>query len=199
MTVSGIDPSIDWLIGRAELQKLLLVLSALILAILASSRSTLQSTMPSSETKALPSTTTTAGSTTEEIKPKCKACCACPETKQVRDACIMENGEADCQDLIEAHKKCMREQGFKIWFSRAIILTETEKQSEDFVMRIFVFFSSVLRSFFFYVLSCFLFPLRFCSPSSAARVRGRPVGPARFPTRNRLQATPIAERIRPLG
>lgn len=47
-------------------------------------------------------------------KPKCKACCACPETKKVRDACIIEKGEENCKDLIEAHKKCMREMGFNI-------------------------------------------------------------------------------------
>ncbi|XP_075154510.1 cytochrome c oxidase copper chaperone COX17 [Haematobia irritans] len=47
-------------------------------------------------------------------KPKCKACCACPETKKVRDQCIVERGESECGDLIEAHKKCMREQGFNI-------------------------------------------------------------------------------------
>lgn len=28
---------------------------------------------------------------------------------------IVENGEENCTDLIEAHKKCMREQGFNIW------------------------------------------------------------------------------------
>jgi cytochrome c oxidase assembly protein subunit 17 len=47
-------------------------------------------------------------------KPACKACCACPETKALRDACIMEKGAENCQDLIEAHKKCMREMGFNI-------------------------------------------------------------------------------------
>ncbi|KAA0203944.1 hypothetical protein HAZT_HAZT009299 [Hyalella azteca] len=41
----------------------------------------------------------------EKPKPKCKACCACPETKQVRDACIVEKGEENCSELIEAHKK----------------------------------------------------------------------------------------------
>lgn len=46
--------------------------------------------------------------------PKCKACCACPDTKRVRDACIVEQGEENCQDLIEAHKKCMRDMGFNI-------------------------------------------------------------------------------------
>lgn len=50
----------------------------------------------------------------EEKKPKCKACCACPETKQVRDACIVEKGAENCQGLIEAHKKCMREMGFDV-------------------------------------------------------------------------------------
>ncbi|KAH8338103.1 cytochrome c oxidase copper chaperone [Drosophila kikkawai] len=47
-------------------------------------------------------------------KPKCKACCACPETKRARDACIVENGEENCTSLIEAHKKCMRDAGFNI-------------------------------------------------------------------------------------
>ncbi|XP_073329745.1 cytochrome c oxidase copper chaperone [Pagrus major] len=43
-----------------------------------------------------------------------KPCCACPETKKVRDACIIEKGEGMCTDLIEAHKECMRALGFKI-------------------------------------------------------------------------------------
>jgi len=45
---------------------------------------------------------------------KLKPCCACPETKVPRDACIMEKGEENCGDLIEAHKTCMRNLGFKI-------------------------------------------------------------------------------------
>ena len=49
----------------------------------------------------------------QEKKPL-KPCCACPETKQPRDACIIENGEENCTELIEAHKKCMRDLGFKI-------------------------------------------------------------------------------------
>ncbi|XP_061082681.1 cytochrome c oxidase copper chaperone [Conger conger] len=51
--------------------------------------------------------------TTEEKKPL-KPCCACPETKKARDACIIEKGEESCTDLIEAHKDCMRALGFKI-------------------------------------------------------------------------------------
>nr|XP_028568566.1 cytochrome c oxidase copper chaperone [Podarcis muralis] len=43
-----------------------------------------------------------------------KPCCACPETKRARDACIIEKGEEHCGALIEAHKECMRALGFKI-------------------------------------------------------------------------------------
>ncbi|XP_006793667.1 cytochrome c oxidase copper chaperone [Neolamprologus brichardi] len=50
---------------------------------------------------------------TEQKKPL-KPCCACPETKKVRDACIIEKGEESCRDLIEAHKDCMRALGFKV-------------------------------------------------------------------------------------
>lgn len=54
----------------------------------------------------------------EEVKPagekKLKPCCACPETKKARDSCIIERGEENCRDLIEAHKTCMRSLGFNI-------------------------------------------------------------------------------------
>ncbi|XP_077335814.1 cytochrome c oxidase copper chaperone [Lithobates pipiens] len=56
---------------------------------------------------------TPATSDTQEKKPL-KPCCACPETKKVRDACIIEKGEEHCGDLIEAHKECMRALGFKV-------------------------------------------------------------------------------------
>ncbi|KAG9271356.1 cytochrome c oxidase copper chaperone [Astyanax mexicanus] len=49
----------------------------------------------------------------QEKKPL-KPCCACPETKKARDACIIEKGEESCTNLIEAHKECMRALGFKI-------------------------------------------------------------------------------------
>uniref|UniRef100_A0A8C5WCQ3 Cytochrome c oxidase copper chaperone n=1 Tax=Leptobrachium leishanense TaxID=445787 RepID=A0A8C5WCQ3_9ANUR len=49
----------------------------------------------------------------QEKKPL-RPCCACPETKKARDACIIEKGEEHCQDLIEAHKDCMRSLGFKV-------------------------------------------------------------------------------------
>ncbi|XP_061548607.1 cytochrome c oxidase copper chaperone [Phycodurus eques] len=49
-----------------------------------------------------------------EQKKPLRACCACPETKKVRDGCIIEKGEENCTELIEAHKDCMRQLGFKI-------------------------------------------------------------------------------------
>jgi cytochrome c oxidase assembly protein subunit 17 len=49
-----------------------------------------------------------------ETKPKCKACCACPETKTVRDECVLLNGQENCSKEIEAHLACMRAAGFNI-------------------------------------------------------------------------------------
>jgi len=49
-----------------------------------------------------------------ETKPKCKACCACPETKKIRDECVLFNGEENCSKEIEAHRACMRAAGFNI-------------------------------------------------------------------------------------
>ncbi|XP_037731454.1 cytochrome c oxidase copper chaperone-like [Drosophila subpulchrella] len=63
---------------------------------------------------AQPVATASSSGTASGEKPKCKACCACPETKRARDACIVENGEENCSALIEAHKKCMRDAGFNI-------------------------------------------------------------------------------------
>ncbi|CAL5222201.1 g4531 [Coccomyxa viridis] len=45
-----------------------------------------------------------------------KICCACPETKQERDECVATYGPESerCAKLIEAHKQCLRAEGFKI-------------------------------------------------------------------------------------
>ncbi|CAJ0586838.1 unnamed protein product, partial [Mesorhabditis spiculigera] len=56
----------------------------------------------------MPSTTETKKDEPKKLKP----CCACPETKRVRDECIIQNGEEQCGKLIEAHKQCMRDAGF---------------------------------------------------------------------------------------
>lgn len=45
---------------------------------------------------------------------KLKPCCACPETRKPRDECIIEKGEENCKELIEAHKECLRKLGFKV-------------------------------------------------------------------------------------
>jgi len=43
-------------------------------------------------------------------------CCCCPDTKKPRDECVLFRGEEDpeCQKLIEAHKLCLREEGFDV-------------------------------------------------------------------------------------
>lgn len=43
-----------------------------------------------------------------------KICCSCPNTKSARDLCVVEKGEDSCADLIEAHKECLREEGFTV-------------------------------------------------------------------------------------
>lgn len=49
-----------------------------------------------------------------DSKPKKKICCACPETKKMRDECIVENGESACEKFIEAHRQCLRAEGFNV-------------------------------------------------------------------------------------
>ncbi|KAL7200224.1 hypothetical protein ACSBR1_032194 [Camellia fascicularis] len=48
-----------------------------------------------------------------DMKPK-KMCCACPDTKKLRDECIVEHGEAACSKWIDAHLKCLRAEGFNV-------------------------------------------------------------------------------------
>ncbi|OQR97049.1 hypothetical protein ACHHYP_20633 [Achlya hypogyna] len=43
-----------------------------------------------------------------------KICCSCPETKSVRDLCVINKGEENCADVIEAHKQCLRAEGFRV-------------------------------------------------------------------------------------
>uniref|UniRef100_G3MS04 Cytochrome c oxidase copper chaperone n=1 Tax=Amblyomma maculatum TaxID=34609 RepID=G3MS04_AMBMU len=47
-------------------------------------------------------------------KPKKKICCACPDTKRLRDECIVQHGEDACTKWIEAHKLCLRSEGFNV-------------------------------------------------------------------------------------
>ncbi|XP_050385583.1 cytochrome c oxidase copper chaperone 1-like [Argentina anserina] len=52
--------------------------------------------------------------TSLDTKPKKKICCACPDTKKLRDECIVQHGEDACTKWIEAHKMCLRAEGFNI-------------------------------------------------------------------------------------
>ncbi|RWR78695.1 Cytochrome c oxidase copper chaperone 2 [Cinnamomum micranthum f. kanehirae] len=56
----------------------------------------------------------TTSATEASSKPKKKICCACPDTKRLRDECIVEHGEAACTKWIEAHLQCLRSEGFKV-------------------------------------------------------------------------------------
>ncbi|XVF18840.1 hypothetical protein REPUB_Repub11eG0057400 [Reevesia pubescens] len=49
-----------------------------------------------------------------ESKPKRKICCACSETKKLRDECIVEHGEEACTKWIEADRKCLQAEGFNV-------------------------------------------------------------------------------------
>ncbi|WCJ17865.1 Cytochrome c oxidase copper chaperone [Euphorbia peplus] len=67
--------------------------------------------LPGSEQNTNKASTTTS---IPEPKPKKKICCACPDTKRLRDECIVEHGEAACSKWIEAHLQCLRAEGFKV-------------------------------------------------------------------------------------
>jgi cytochrome c oxidase assembly protein subunit 17 len=49
-----------------------------------------------------------------DVKPKKKMCCACPDTKRLRDDCVIRNGEEACKDAIQAHIQCLRSEGFNV-------------------------------------------------------------------------------------
>ncbi|XP_058779583.1 cytochrome c oxidase copper chaperone 1-like [Vicia villosa] len=64
-----------------------------------------------------PATTTAATETACEVSKapkKKKICCACPDTKRIRDECIVEHGEDACAKWIEAHRLCLRAEGFNV-------------------------------------------------------------------------------------
>nr|XP_043629565.1 cytochrome c oxidase copper chaperone 2 [Erigeron canadensis] len=58
--------------------------------------------------------TQNAVTSSETTKPKKKICCACPDTKKLRDECIVEHGESACSKWIEAHRLCLRSEGFNV-------------------------------------------------------------------------------------
>jgi len=68
--------------------------------------------MSSAATTTTPATTTTTGPVTNAAGKK--ICCACPETKKLRDECVIKFGEEGCKEFIEAHKACLRKEGFNV-------------------------------------------------------------------------------------
>jgi len=50
---------------------------------------------------------------TNEKKPL-RPCCACPETRKIRDECIRNKSEEECLEFIEKHNECLRSLGFKV-------------------------------------------------------------------------------------
>lgn len=45
---------------------------------------------------------------------KLRPCCACPETRELRDKCIFEKGEENCYKYINDHKNCLKDLGFQV-------------------------------------------------------------------------------------
>ncbi|KAF3339111.1 cytochrome c oxidase copper chaperone 1 [Carex littledalei] len=41
-----------------------------------------------------------------------KICCVCPDIKWLRDECVVEHGEDASTKWINAHKQCLRAEGF---------------------------------------------------------------------------------------
>ncbi|RHY68136.1 hypothetical protein DYB30_006869 [Aphanomyces astaci] len=73
---------------------------------------TIERTLPKSQV-AMPDITATAAAPILGKSGK-RICCSCPDTKSVRDLCVLNNGEENCADVIEAHKQCLRAEGFKV-------------------------------------------------------------------------------------
>lgn len=43
-----------------------------------------------------------------------RICCVCKPTKHARDECVVLNGEEKCKAFIDAHNRCLREEGFDV-------------------------------------------------------------------------------------
>ena len=60
-------------------------------------------------------TQTNASSTKAKEPEKKRPCCVCKDTRSARDLCVAEYGpdHLNCIKLIEVHKQCLRDEGFK--------------------------------------------------------------------------------------
>lgn len=70
--------------------------------------------VPSPEIPAVNEGSAAPAATAADSKPRKKICCACPDTKRLRDECVVEHGESACAKWIEAHKRCLRAEGFNV-------------------------------------------------------------------------------------
>lgn len=70
--------------------------------------------MPSDDTSIASTTTPTCDNSNNNVNSNLKPCCACPDTRKLRDDCVFLNGEDYCTEYIEKHKECLRSYGFKI-------------------------------------------------------------------------------------
>ncbi|CAK90907.1 unnamed protein product (macronuclear) [Paramecium tetraurelia] len=48
----------------------------------------------------------------QQVEPL-RPCCACPDTRNLRDECIISFGEEKCSKEIENHKLCLKKLGFE--------------------------------------------------------------------------------------
>lgn len=73
-------------------------------------------TTPASTTAAAAAPAAAAATSSKPVSPVSglRICCACPETRKPRDECVVKYTEANCLDYIEAHKQCLRSQGFNV-------------------------------------------------------------------------------------
>ena len=97
-------------------------------------------------------------------KPK-KICCACPDTRKIRDECVVNNGEDLCVAAIEAHKKCLRSEGFDV---RAARHAATQKTNQTHALRCN---EAVLNHIFRLPLCRYRSALRICWPALATTHR----------------------------
>lgn len=49
---------------------------------------------------------------TPDGKPRPKICCACPQTRETRDECLLRKSRDECAKEIEAHFQCLLREGF---------------------------------------------------------------------------------------
>jgi len=82
----------------------------------ASNQPTVTATTPATPAAAATAETPATASACEvsNTPKKKKICCACPDTKRLRDECIVEHGEDACAKWIEAHRICLRAEGFNV-------------------------------------------------------------------------------------